>query len=147
LALLVLKNSVVALEGVTLVSEVAVVKEKSDRFIVKVKERATVVGTSIDLLKTAPFISVSGSNEISLQGKPTLVLVGNKPIPDSSVESILQMIPAGNIVSMELITNPSAKYDAMYGAVVNIITRNKHSDGYTGNFRALGALGRYGDSL
>ncbi|MFT5892567.1 MAG: hypothetical protein ACI9Y7_002679 [Dokdonia sp.] len=141
---IVLTTSITALEGVLIVVDNSVVERKSDRFIVKVKESALVVGTSIDLLRTTPFISISGSNQISLQGKSTLVLLDNKPIPDSSVESILQMIPAGNISSIELITNPSAKYDAIYGAVINIITKSGQSDGYTGNVSLVGAYGRLG---
>lgn len=141
---LVLIPSVTSLEAVVITAKTALVERKSDRFIIKVKESALAAGTSLDLLKATPFVTLSSTNEVSLQGKKTLVLVDNKQIPDASVESILEMIPAGNIISMELITNPSAKYDAIYGAVINIITKKGQLDGYTGNVRMDGALGEYG---
>ncbi len=141
---LILNFSATTLGTVQVTSSIATVERKSDRFTIKVKESAVASGTSIDLLKATPFVSISGSNEVSLQGKKTLILVDHKPIPDVSVESILQMIPAGNIVSIELITNPSAKYDATYGAVIDIITKKNLQDGYTGNVRIDGARGEYG---
>lgn len=133
------------LDEVIITKKIDLVERKSDRFVIKVKESALAAGTSFDLLKNTPFITISGANEVSLQGKKTLVLVDNKQFPDASIESVLQMIPAGNILSMELITNPSSKYDATYGAVINIITKKGQMDGYTGNVRVNGAQGEYGE--
>jgi hypothetical protein len=143
-ASLILTSSVTTLNTIQITGNVVLVQRKSDRFIIKVKESALATGTSIDLLKATPFVSLSSTNEVMLQGKKTLILVDNKPVSDASVESILQMIPAGNILSMELITNPSAKYDAAYGAVINIITKKGQTDGYSGNVRLDGARGQYG---
>lgn len=68
--------------------------------------------------------------------KKKLFPVDSKPVPESSAQEILQMIPAGNISSIELITHPSSKYDATYGALINIITKKKELEGTTGNLRA-----------
>ncbi|WP_216848872.1 outer membrane beta-barrel protein [Pedobacter sp. L105] len=124
----------------------AVVETKSDRFIFNVENSAMASGNSIQLLKSAPFVKVSADNTVSLQGKKTMVLIDNKPVPDASLESILETLPAGNIAKIELITQPSARYDAAYGAVINIITKKSQVDGLTGNIRAEGSLGEYGRS-
>jgi len=122
----------------------AVIETKSDRFIYNVENSAMASGNSIQLLKTAPFVKVSADNIVTLQGKRTMILIDNKPVPDASLESVLESLPAGNISKVELITQPSAKYDAAYGAVINIVTRKSHIDGLTGNIRADGSLGKYG---
>jgi hypothetical protein len=142
---LILVPDVNKLNEVIITKKIDLVERKSDRFVIKVKESALAAGTSLDLLKNTPFVTISATNEVSLQSKKTLVLIDNKQYPDSSVESVLQMIPAGNIVTIELITNPSSKYDATYGAVINIITKKSQMDGYTGNVRVTGAQGQYGE--
>ncbi|MBO9586222.1 MAG: TonB-dependent receptor [Flavobacterium sp.] len=142
---LILVPDVNKLNEVVITKKIDLVERKSDRFVIKVKESALAAGTSLDLLKNTPFVTISAANEVSLQSKKTLVLIDNKQYPDSSVESVLQMIPAGNIVTIELITNPSSKYDATYGAVINIITKKSQMDGYTGNVRVTGAQGQYGE--
>ncbi|WP_298731686.1 outer membrane beta-barrel protein [uncultured Chitinophaga sp.] len=136
--------SATTLTEIEIAGRKAPVERKGDRFIVNVEKSAMASGNSIDLLKSTPFVSLSASNEVQLQGKKTMFLVDNKPIPEASLQDILQMIPAGNISSVELITNPSARYDAAYGAVINIITKKKQTEGITGNVRLEGAQGKYG---
>ncbi|QNK61907.1 outer membrane beta-barrel protein [Pedobacter sp. PAMC26386] len=142
--LLTMKSEGNNLSEVKIMGSKAVVQRKSDRFIVNVEKSAMAAGNSIDLLKSTPFVSLSATNEIKLQGKKTMFLIDNKPVPEGSLQDILQMLPAGNIASVELITNPSARYDAAYGAVINIITKKKPVEGVTGNIRAEGAQGKYG---
>ncbi|GGE70537.1 outer membrane beta-barrel family protein [Pedobacter psychrotolerans] len=132
------------LNEVTISATRPLVEKKVDRYIVNVENSTMAFGNSIQLLKSAPFVQVSPSNEISLQGKKTLVLIDDKPFPDVSIKDILLALPAGNILKIELITNPSAKYDAAYGAVINIITKKNQLEGITGNVRINGSLGRYG---
>ena len=91
-ASLILTSSVTTLNTIEITGNVVLVQRKSDRFIIKVKESALAAGTSIDLLKTTPFVSLSSTNEVMLQGKKTLILVDNNPLPDASVENTLQMI-------------------------------------------------------
>lgn len=144
ISLLTMKSEGNNLSEVKIMGNKAVIQRKSDRFVVNVEKSAMAAGNSIDLLKSTPFVSLSATNEIKLQGKKTMFLIDNKPVPEGSLQDILQMLPAGNIVSIELITNPSARYDAAYGAVINIITKKKPVEGVTGNIRAEGAQGKYG---
>jgi len=142
---LMMSTNTTTLNVVEIAGKKATIENKGDRFVVNTEKSAMAAGNSVDLLKSTPFVSLSASNEIRLQGKKTMFLVDGKPVPESSVQEILQMIPAGNIASIELITNPSSRYDAAYGAVINIVTKKKDLEGITGNLRADGAQGKYGN--
>ncbi|WP_316822002.1 TonB-dependent receptor domain-containing protein [Pedobacter gandavensis] len=138
-----MKVSDKTLKEVRVTASKALVETKSDRFIFNVDNSAMAVGNSLQVLKSAPFVRISADNVLSLQGKKTMVLIDNKPIPDAALENILLTMPAGNISKVELITQPSAKYDASYGAVINIITKKSQVEGITGNLRLDGSTGNY----
>ena len=136
-----LKN--VRLNEVNITASRPVVTSKSDRFLFDVSNSAMASGNSIQLLKIAPFVKISSDNTITLQGKATMILIDNKPVAESSLQNILQTLPAGNIAQIELITHPSAKYDAAYGAVINIITKKSKIEGLTGSVQLDGYSGQY----
>jgi len=122
-----------------------VIQSKSDRLVYNVENSPMAVGSSIQVLKTAPFVQVSADNAITLQGKKTMILIDDKPVPEDALENILKTLPAGNINKIELVTHPSAKYDAAYGAVINIITKKNQLEGITGSLRTDGSQGIYGN--
>ena len=132
------------LNTVNIVAKRPLVERKSDRFIINVENSVMASGNSIQLLKTAPFVTVSPTDDISLQGKKTMILIDGKPVPNVAIKDVLKMLPAGDISKFELITNPSSKYDAAYGAVINIVTKQRKVEGITGNVRIEGAQGIYG---
>ena len=123
------------------------VETRSDRFILNVENSPMATGNSLQLLKSAPFVKVSADNNVTLQGKKTMILIDNKPVPDAILQDVLQTLPSGNISKVELITLPSSKYDATYGAVINITTKKNTTDGITGNIRFDGSTGLYGRSM
>lgn len=131
------------LKEVVITASRALVETKSDRYVVNVANSVMASGNSVQLLKSVPFVQISPDNSISLQGKKTMILIDNKPIPDASLDNVLQSLPAGNISKVELITHPSAKYDASYGAVINITTKKSQIEGLTGNVRFEGSAGIY----
>lgn len=138
-----MKASAETLKEVKITSARPLVETKSDRLIFNVENSAMATGNSLQLLRSAPFVRISADNSVSLQGKKTMVLIDGRPVPDVSLENILQTMPAGNIQLIELITQPSAKYDASYGAVINIITKKSQIEGVTGNLRVDGSTGHY----
>jgi len=131
------------LKEVKITASKPLVEAKSDRLIFNVDNSAMAVGNSLQVLKSAPFVRISADNTVSLQGKRTMILIDGKPVPDAALENILQTLPAGNILKIELITQPSAKYDAAFGAVINIITKKSQIEGFTGDVRADGSTGKY----
>jgi hypothetical protein len=131
------------LKEVKITASKPLVEAKSDRLIFNVENSAMAIGNSLQVLKSAPFVRISADNTVSLQGKRTMILIDGKPVPDAALENILQTMPAGNILKIELITQPSAKYDAAFGAVINIITKKSQIEGFTGDVRADGSTGKY----
>ncbi len=95
-------------------------------------------GTATDVLKNIPSIMVNAEGEIMMRGsKGFLILVNGKPTQIDAA-TILSQIPANTIEKIEMITAPSAKYDADGKAgIINIITKKGTNDGWslTSNFQ------------
>lgn len=87
-------------------------------------------GTAIDILKNMPSVAVDGQGEISVRGsKGFLVLINGKPV-QTDAQTMLSQLPANTVENVELITAPSAKYDADgKGGIINITTKQGASDG------------------
>jgi ferric enterobactin receptor len=96
-------------------------------------------GSAIDVLKNLPSIAVNSTGEISVRGSTGfLVLINGKPIV-TDAQTILSQLPANSIENIELITAPSAKYDADGKAgIINILTKKGTTDGIglTANIQA-----------
>ena len=92
-----------------------------------------------DVLRKAPLLSVDLEGNVSLRGSRNIkFLVNGKASTffSSDVSSALQMIPADEIKSIEVITTPGSKYDGDGDAgIVNIITKRKRIDGYQSTIR------------
>lgn len=87
-------------------------------------------GTAVDVIRNIPSVVVNAEGEISVRGtKGFLVLINGKP-SQIDISVILSQIPANTIDKIELITAPSAKYDADGKAgIINIITKKGTNDG------------------
>lgn len=94
-------------------------------------------GTAADLLQNIPTVTIDGSGGINLRGTNNVnVLIDGKPslIGGGNITQILQSIPAGSIESIEVITNPSAKYDAEgESGIINIILKKNKKLGFNGS--------------
>ncbi|MCU0339569.1 MAG: TonB-dependent receptor [Spirosomaceae bacterium] len=87
-------------------------------------------GTATDVLRNIPSVMVNAEGEISVRGsKGFLILVNGKPTQIDAA-TILSQIPANTIEKIEMITAPSAKYDADGKAgIINIVTKTGTNDG------------------
>jgi ferric enterobactin receptor len=103
------------------------------------KDITSIGGNGLDVLKNVPSINVDIDGNISLRGSSPQIMVDGKP-----TTLTLDEIPADAIESVEVITNPSAKYDASGGGagILNIVLKKNRKTGYNGNFRA--GADRYG---
>lgn len=112
------------LEEVVLQAKTSPFQNKIDRKVYSAKEFSTAVGgNGMDVIRNLPSVSINGLGEISVRGSSGfVVLLNNKPI-QSDVQSLLGQIPANSIKNIEIITAPSAQYDAEGKAgIINILT-------------------------
>ena len=113
-----------------LLSEVVVdtqrsaIQNKIDRQVYSASEFSIAKGgTGMDIIRNLPSITINSLDEINFRGSSGLVvLVNNKPV-QSDINSLLNQIPANSIKNIEIITAPSAQYDAEGKAgIINILT-------------------------
>ncbi|MDQ7947432.1 MAG: TonB-dependent receptor [Pedobacter sp.] len=94
-------------------------------------------GSASDLLQNVPSVQTDIDGNVSLRGSSGVkVLIDGKPslIAGGNVAQILQSIPASSIESVELITNPSAKYDAEgQSGIINIVLKRNKKLGFNGS--------------
>lgn len=120
------------LSEVTVVAKTPLFEMDGEKVKINVEQTSlNSVGTVLDVLKRSPGVMVSSSDVVTVFGKgaPIIYLDG---MQISSVD-ILKSISSTEIKSIEIINNPSAKYDAGGRAVINIITIKNSLQGYNGN--------------
>ncbi len=141
------KITLAALENklgeVSVVGERPVMELKVDKKVFNVEKNTTTAGGSAtDVLQNVPAVSVDADGNVSLRGKSDVtILIDGKPATmlGSDVASALQSLPAASIESVEVITNPSAKYDAQgTSGIINIVTKKDSRLGVNGTV-TLGA--------
>jgi iron complex outermembrane recepter protein len=131
------------LKEVNIVGEKPVMELKVDKKVFNVEKNTTTAGGSAsDVLQNVPSVQVDADGNVSLRGNSSVtVLIDGKPatLLGSDVASALQSLSASSIESVEVITNPSAKYDAQgTGGIINIVTKKDGRFGMNGNV-TLGA--------
>ncbi|RYE11650.1 MAG: TonB-dependent receptor [Sphingobacteriaceae bacterium] len=101
-------------------------------------------GSATDLLSNVPSVSVDIDGNVSLRGSSSVrILIDGKPslLGGSSIADVLQSIPASSIETIELITNPSSKYDPEgQSGIINIVLKKNSRRGLNGNVSITGGL-------
>ncbi|MDT0606220.1 TonB-dependent receptor domain-containing protein [Croceitalea rosinachiae] len=147
-----IEEDAVALESVEVVAERSTIEQKIDRKVINIGKDLTTAGASAsDIMGNIPSVSVDQDGQISFRGNENVrILVDGKPTNISSSE-LLQQIPSTSIKTIELITNPSAKYnpEGMSG-IINITLKKNASLGFNGSINmgiTFGRKTRYNNSL
>jgi outer membrane receptor protein involved in Fe transport len=124
-----------------ILSEKPVMKFEAGKMTFEVAKTSTDgAETIMETLQKIPGVSVSQDGDVTVKGKPGIrYLVDGRPSPlaDANPEAFLKSISAKNIEKIEVITSPSAKYDASgSGAVINIILKKGKLEGMNSSISA-----------
>jgi outer membrane cobalamin receptor len=128
------------LAEVTVVALRPLVEQKDDRLVYNVEEDPAAKSESAsDILRKVPFVNVDGDGAIQVNGQSNFkVLLDGRETAlfSQNVKEALKAFPGVTIARIEVITSPSAKYDAEgVGGIINIITKNKVA-GYNGTINS-----------
>jgi outer membrane receptor protein involved in Fe transport len=126
------------LKEVSITAHAATVENKIDKMVYNpATDLTTQGGVALDVMQKVPMVSVDINGNVELMGNSNVrFLINGKPstIFGSSITDALQAIPASQIKSIEVITNPGAKYDASgTGGIINIILKDNKVEGVNGN--------------
>lgn len=140
-----LKPTEKVLQEVVVEGQKTFIEEKVDRTVYNAERDATNKGgDATDVLKKVPMLSVDMDGNPSLRGSSNVkVLINNKPstILATSITDALKQIPADMIKTVEVITSPSAKYDAEGSAgIINITTKKNTLQGLTLNINSSAGI-------
>ncbi|MFC7668527.1 TonB-dependent receptor plug domain-containing protein [Hymenobacter humi] len=131
--------SATKLSEVVVTGEKATVVEELGKRVINVeKDLGSVGGTAANVLQNVPSVSVDVNGTVSMRGTSNVtILIDGKPAGVSNGGGgggqRLDQIPASRIAQVEVITNPSAKYDAAGGGgVINLITKKETKNGTNG---------------
>lgn len=137
LGTIILSDDSTMLEGVELRAERSTVEIKLDKRVYNVGQDMMVKGGTVsDVLDNVPSVSVDVEGNVSLRGNESVrILIDGRPSNAINVADALRLIPADAIDKVEVITNPSARYDAEGGGgILNIILKKGKNQGLNGVF-------------
>ena len=134
-----LQEDITQLEGVVIRNEKTTVEIKLDKKVYNVgKDLMVKGGTVSDVLDNIPSVSVDAEGTVSLRGNENVrILIDGKPSNAINVTEALKLIPADAIDKVEVVTNPSARYDAEGGGgILNIVLKKGKTNGLNGTIIA-----------
>ncbi len=131
-----LVESAEGLDEVTLVAEVSTIQQKIDRKVINVGKDLTTSGpTASDIMNNLPSVNVDQqTGALSMRGNQNVRVMVDGKLTNIPAAQLLKQIPSTSIKQIELITNPSAKYnpEGMSG-IINIILHKNTNIGFNGN--------------
>lgn len=134
-----LEDAATQLDEVVVRKEKTTVEIKLDKKVYNVGQDLMVKGGTVsDVLDNIPSVAVDAEGNVSLRGNENVrILIDGRPSNAISMTDALRMIPADAIDKVEVITNPSARYDAEGGGgILNIILKKGKTNGINGNIMA-----------
>lgn len=143
-----LEQTNAALKEVVVSGRKQVIEQGPGKTILNVDASVTSTGsTAYDILKRSPGVTIDMEGNVNMQGKQgVLVLINDKPtyLAGKELEAYLKSLTGDNIAQIELITQPSAKYDAAGNAgIINIKEKKQKRQGLNGNLSSTLVQGVY----
>ena len=136
------------LKEVSITGKKQMVERRQGKTIINVDAAVTNAGTTVlEVLEKSPGVMVDKNGSISLQGKSSvLVMIDDKPtyLSGTELSNLLGSMSSSQVNQIELITSPSAKYDASGNAgIINIKLKKNKQEGFNGNLTSTIGHGQY----
>lgn len=136
------------LKDVTVTARKPFIERQFDKLVVNVEASITAAGSSaFEILERSPGITVDQNDNISMKGKSGVIIMIDgrvTPMSGADLANMLRGMPANSIEKIELITNPSARYDAAGTAgIINIRMKKDQRVGANGTLTAGAGWGKY----
>ncbi len=144
-----LKTNTKQIKTVEIEGDKGIMQNGIDKKIYNVeKDLANSGGSATDVLQNVPSVTVDQDKNISLRGANVNILIDGKP-SNMSAAGALDQLPAGSIDRIEVITNPSAKYDPDgVGGIINIVLKKNNKPGFNGSATAnVGTRDKYNGGI
>ncbi len=143
-----LDKAATGMENVVVTARRPIVEVKADKTILNVEGTINATGSdALELLRKSPGVTVDKDDNLSLSGKTGVqVFIDGRPTPLSGQDlaNYLKSMPSSNIEAIELITNPSAKYEAAGNAgIINIRLKKNKAFGTNGTVNVGYNIGNY----
>ena len=123
------------------------IEQSADKMIINVAESPLATGNTLEeLLRRSPGVRLDDDGSITLNGKKVMVYLNDRPsyFTAAMLKNLLLSTAANAVDKIELIANPSVKYDAAASAVINIKLKKTGKSGSNGSLSIGGGGGRYG---
>jgi len=133
--------------GTEVIGEVAVIAQKPlvrtevDKIIYSIEaDPESKTSNALEMLRKIPLVTVDGEDNIQVKGSSNFKILLNgkaSSMLSQNPKDVLRSLPANTVKDIEVITNPSSKYEAEgTGGIINIITTKKQIDGFMGRVNA-----------
>ncbi|MBA3829565.1 MAG: TonB-dependent receptor [Taibaiella sp.] len=137
-----------SLKEVSVVGQKSFIDVHSDKIVVNVENSIINAGTTVmDVLSHSPGVTIDQNDNVSLKGKPGVNIMINgkvQPLAGADLANILKGMPSGSVDKIEIISNPSARYDAAGTAgIINIILKKDQRMGMNESLNAAYGQGVY----
>lgn len=143
-----LQTSATDLSEIVVAAQKPFIELRADKLVINVESSPVAAGNNaLELLAKAPGVIIDQNNRISLKGKQgVLILINGKQtyLSNEEVVRMLESTPADAIEQLEIMLNPSAKYDAAGNAgIINIQMKKDKNLGFNANLRLGGGMGSF----
>lgn len=123
------------------------IERQQGKLVLNVQQSLSAAGSSgFEILERAPGINIDNNDNISLRGRGGVAVhIDGRPVPmtGTNLANYLRGIPAGSIEKIELVYNPSAKYDAAGSSIINIVLKKDKNMGTNGSVTSAYTQGSY----
>lgn len=140
------QDEAVMLNAVEITAKAPLIEQKMDKLVMNVSQSAFAQGNNaLDLLRKAPGVSIDKDGNVQLNGQAVEVWIDGRPshLDGKSLEALLRSTDGTSIEKIEIIANPSAKYDAQgQGGIIDIKSKRTFAQGFNGTLSAnAGGMG------